>query len=143
MSKNSHKKCNSCLGTGLYDKWDDGEKEPCIDCSGTGRKEKDVTVQEEPNKVSDVETSIEDKVAILADLWMNYRDDEDFTDFVQYNDLGLPLAYAIDNEIVEMTPSSRTFIEETFSMLLDLLEVDPSEGPWETLDDVIAGSYDS
>ena len=28
------------------------------------------------------------KVSILAELWMNYRDDEQLKDFVEYNDLG-------------------------------------------------------
>ena len=36
-----------------------------------------------------------DKAGVLAELWINYRDDEDFTDFIEYNDIGLPLAYFV------------------------------------------------
>ncbi len=40
-------------------------------------------------------TTFENKCAILADLWLNYKDNEELEDFVEYNDLGLPLAYGV------------------------------------------------
>jgi hypothetical protein len=46
-------------------------------------------------------TSYRDKSFILAELWLSYRGDEELQDFLEANDLGLPLAYAIDNDIVE------------------------------------------
>ena len=64
------------------------------------------------------------KISILADLWMNYRDSEGLQDFVEYNDLGLPLAYAIATEIVEVSPRAAVYIEETFSLLLESLEIE-------------------
>lgn len=70
-----------------------------------------------------VETAAENKIAILAELWIDYRHDEEFEDFVDYNDLGLPLAYAIDAGIVTSTPLAVTFVEETFDLLLDALDV--------------------
>jgi hypothetical protein len=69
-------------------------------------------------------TSYTDKCAILAELWLNYRGDEQFTDFVEYNDLGLPLAYAIDNDIVKSTEMAQRFVEETFDLLLASLNVE-------------------
>jgi hypothetical protein len=85
--------------------------------------------------VSNLETSYECKVAILADLWLNYRSDENFSDFVEYNDLGLPLAYAIDNEIVESTDMAANFIKETFSLLLEALDIE-EDTDFETLDEL-------
>lgn len=64
------------------------------------------------------------RVAILADLWMNYRDAEGLEDFIEYNDLGLPLAYAIASEIVTLSPRAAIYIEETFQLLLDSLEIE-------------------
>lgn len=64
------------------------------------------------------------KVSILADLWMNYRDDEGLEDFVEYNDLGLPLAYMIATDIVTLSPRAAIYIEETFSLLLESLEIE-------------------
>lgn len=83
-----------------------------------------------------VETTLENQTAILADLWLNYRQDEDFVDFVEYNDIGLPLAYIIENEIVEPTEQSERFIRETFSLLLAGLELVEDEG-FETLEDLL------
>jgi hypothetical protein len=80
-------------------------------------------------------TSYTDKCSILADLWLNYRSDEEFQDFTEYNDLGLPLAYAIDNDIVKSTEMAQRFIEETFDLLLASLEVDDSG--FETLDELL------
>jgi len=62
------------------------------------------------------------RCAILAELWLNYRNDDNFTDFVAYNDLGLPLAYSIDNNIIESTPRAEEFINEAFDLLLSGLE---------------------
>lgn len=58
------------------------------------------------------------KAEILADLWMDYRDDKEFASFVEYNDLGLPIAYAIANGIVESNPMADNFIDESFRLLL-------------------------
>ena len=63
-------------------------------------------------------TSKQNKTTILADLWLNYRDDEEFQDFVEYNDLGLPLSYAIANGIVETNATVEKFIDESWDLLL-------------------------
>lgn len=63
-------------------------------------------------------TTFDNKVAILSDLWMSYRNDEQFQDFIIYNDLGLPLAYLLDSGIIEVTDKAKLFIEETFDVLL-------------------------
>jgi len=74
------------------------------------------------------ETSFENKVGILSYLWMNYRDHEYWKDFIEYNDLGLPLAYMLENQVVELTAvdedydeegsNGTFFIEETWNMFL-------------------------
>lgn len=80
-------------------------------------------------------TPFSDKASILADLWVNYRNEADFVDFIEYNDLGLPLAYAISNDIVKTTDLATKFIEETFDLLLGALEVEDTG--FETLDDIL------
>lgn len=69
-------------------------------------------------------THYTNKCAILAEVWLNYRSDEEFQDFIEYNDLGLPLAYAIDSDVVKSTEMAQRFIEETFDLLLASLKVD-------------------
>lgn len=70
------------------------------------------------------ETPFNTKTEILADLWMNHRDADIFIDFVEYNDLGLPIAYLAANEVIEVNKVIAGFIEETFTLLLALLEVE-------------------
>jgi hypothetical protein len=69
-------------------------------------------------------TTFENKCLILGDLWMSYRGDEEFKDFMEYNDLGLPIAYAISSGIVQSLPLAEQFINETFEMLLVGLELE-------------------
>lgn len=59
------------------------------------------------------------KCEILAELWLDYKSDKQFADFIEYNDLGLPIAYAIANGIVESKPMAEKFINESFDLLLD------------------------
>ena len=47
--------------------------------------------------MSDTGTAYEAQCDILADLWVEYKSEPEFKDFVEYNDLGLPLAYSIAN----------------------------------------------
>jgi hypothetical protein len=81
-------------------------------------------------------TNYTDKCSILAELWLNYRSDEEFQDFIEYNDLGLPLAYAIDNSIVKSTEMAQRFVEESFDVFLASLNVEDTG--FENLDDLLA-----
>jgi hypothetical protein len=80
------------------------------------------------------------KVSILAELWMNYRDDDQLKDFVEYNDLGLPLAYFIMNELVLPTKQAELYIEETYGLLIASLEADDIE--YESLDELLGSTSD-
>ena len=80
-------------------------------------------------------TTFENKCNILAQLWIDYRDDQQFQSFIAYNDLGLPLAYAVNEGIVENTELSKTFIEEAFELFLGIMEIEDKE--YETLDDIL------
>jgi hypothetical protein len=83
-------------------------------------------------------TSFNNKAIILADLWADYKHEDEFKDFIEYNDLGLPLAYMISNEIVKPTVIAERFVNETFELLLAALEI-PEDTGFETLDDLLAG----
>ncbi len=82
-------------------------------------------------------TEFTNKTKILADLWINYRDDEEFVDFCDYNDLGLPLAYLTDNELATPSELGNKYIDETFNLLLTALEI-PEDTGFESLDDIFA-----
>lgn len=81
-------------------------------------------------------TTFDNKCAILADIFINYKDDEEFADFREYNDLGLPLAYAIDGGIVSKTDKAEIFINETFDLLLAGLSIEEDTG-FESIEDLL------
>jgi hypothetical protein len=81
------------------------------------------------------QTTFSNKCEILADLWMNYRDDEEFQDFVEYNDLGLPLAYLFANRIIEPSPIAEPFIIEAFDLLIAGLGI--QDTGFETLQELL------
>ena len=85
-------------------------------------------------------TSYKNKAAIIADLWLTYRDDEQFANFFKFADLGIPLAYSITNDIVKSTPKAKKLIEEAFDYLLDGFGI--SDLGFESLDDMLGTSDD-
>jgi hypothetical protein len=81
-------------------------------------------------------TNFENKCAILADLWLNYKDNEELEDFIEYNDLGLPLAYLIHTGLVTVTDEGIIYVDETFDLLVSSLGLD-LEGEYETLNELM------
>jgi hypothetical protein len=55
-----------------------------------------------------------------------HRDNEGLQEFIQFNDIGLPLAYSIAEGIVSSTPIAEGLINDTFDMLLHILNVEDS-----------------
>ena len=66
---------------------------------------------------------------------MNYRDDEQLKDFVEYNDLGLPMAYFLMNELVLPTKQSEVYVNETYDLLVASLGAE--DIGFESLDELL------
>jgi hypothetical protein len=77
------------------------------------------------------------RAEILGNLWMSYRNDEEFKDFMEYNDLGLPLAYAISMNIVDTSGMAEKFVNEAWELFLTALGIEDTG--FETLEDVLGG----
>lgn len=67
------------------------------------------------------------KCEILNQLWSDYRYDEDFEDFIEYNDIGLPLASFIDEGLVDTTPRAEIYINESFDLLVAALDIEDKD----------------
>lgn len=80
-------------------------------------------------------TSFDEYCSILAELWINHKDEKEFEDFISYNDLGLPLAFLVDSELVTPTEIAKKYIEETWMILLKSLNIDEDTG-FSSLDDL-------
>ena len=71
---------------------------------------------------------IADKTGLLGQLWIDYRDNEDFSVFMEYNDIGLPLSYVVAEGLVpSLTPVGEDYINETIEMFFKLLEITEQE----------------
>lgn len=80
-------------------------------------------------------TSFETRCEILSDLWTKYRDQGDLEDFISYNDLGLPLAFAVDEELVKANKVGEILINETFDLLMQALGIDDSG--FDSIEDIL------
>ena len=55
---------------------------------------------------------------ILGSLYSNYREDKNFKDFIEFNDLGLPLAYLTSENLCEVSDDGARYITETWQLFL-------------------------
>lgn len=69
-------------------------------------------------------TNFSSKCSILGEIWEDHREDKEFVDFVEYNDLGLPLGYLNSEGLAVPTSDGIRYIEETFDLFLSSLNVE-------------------
>jgi hypothetical protein len=86
-------------------------------------------------------TTFENKTIILSELWLNYRDDEGFTEYIDYNDLALPFAFAISEGLIPPQESMVRFIEDAWDILLETLGVEDED--YSKLDELLEQSFGS
>jgi hypothetical protein len=87
------------------------------------------------------ETPYKVKCEILAEVWMDYRDDENFADLFSYGDLAFPLAYAVSNDIIKSTKEAKKFIVEVFDLMVSSFGLEDTG--FEDLDDIfLAGDME-
>jgi hypothetical protein len=82
-------------------------------------------------------TSFENKCKILGELWLDYRHDSEFVEFVSQNNLGVPLAFMVSENFVTPNIKAIEIIEETFALLLDTIDI--MDSGFETLEDLMVG----
>ena len=75
---------------------------------------------------------------ILAQLYSDYKEDPGFRDFIEFNDLGLPLAYLEKENLCNVTGDGEKYIAETWQLFLASLNLE-DEG-FESLDEVLAAA---
>ncbi len=65
---------------------------------------------------SDWATPFQNRCLILGELWAGSKDEESFASFLQYNDIGLPLAWSVWQRLAEPTEEGKHYINETWEM---------------------------
>ena len=80
-------------------------------------------------------TTFESKALILGQLWINFKTDDEWVDFMVYNDLGLPLAFAFAKGIVNHTPTLEQYINETWDLFIEGLDIE--DIGFESIEDIL------
>lgn len=75
------------------------------------------------------------KAEILVQFTQDNFNDEVYEDFFDYNDLGIPMAIAVMQEMVILTDAGEELLEETWKELCLLFGANPDE-EYENIDDV-------
>lgn len=74
-------------------------------------------------------TPFSSKVDILGNIWFLYKDGvedhQEWQDFFEWGDLGLPLAYLAKYDFATVKPDGKRIIEECWTVLCEMLSVDP------------------
>jgi hypothetical protein len=79
-------------------------------------------------------TGFSNKCAILGELYSNYKHDPKLSDFIEFNDLGLPLAYLTSEGLCELSTDGERYIEETWELFLASMNL--NDTGFDELDDV-------
>jgi hypothetical protein len=69
-------------------------------------------------------TTFDNKALILGQVWMEHKTDDEMADFFEYNDIGIPLAFAYAEGIVNYTLTLDRYVTETFDLLLEALNIE-------------------
>lgn len=80
------------------------------------------------------------KAQIIVEFVEMKAENEEFDDFFSYNDLGIPLAVAVSNDLCELNKRGIDILEETYLLLLTELRVDDVNSEYEDLDEIIEDS---
>ena len=85
-------------------------------------------------------TNFSSQVNILGQLYFEYRDEKTFKSFIEFNDLGLPLAYLTAEGLAIPSEDGKRFIMETFELFMQTVGI-PDTG-FQTLDEVLDASQE-
>jgi len=77
---------------------------------------------------------------ILGTLYANYKEDEDLKDFIDFNDLGLPLAYFTSENLCEVSDDGARYITETWQLFLASMDIE--DAGWDSLDEMFASKIE-
>lgn len=86
-------------------------------------------------------TTFSSKCEILGSLWTFYKDtdNEAWSEFFEWADLGLPLAYHVWQDLATAKPEGKAAIEDTWRVFCEMIDIDP-DAKYATLKDAFEAS---
>jgi hypothetical protein len=87
--------------------------------------------------MNNADTNFLKKVSVLASLYSDYYDNESLYDFIDKNNVGLPLAFCYSESFVEeLSERGIAYIENTYDALIKLFAL-PDDDSYMDIDDVL------
>lgn len=80
-------------------------------------------------------TQLANRRAILADMWREELDNESLQELFEYGDIGFPLAYVIQEDIVPQTLVAQKYIDDLWEKTLLYLGIEDT-GEYESFDEM-------
>jgi hypothetical protein len=77
------------------------------------------------------------KAEILVQFTQDYFNSGEYEEFFDYNDLGIPMAISVMQDLVILTDAGEQLLDETWKELCEIFGADPN-GEYESIDDVTA-----
>lgn len=75
-----------------------------------------------------MQLTLGEKANILGGFWITYKNDKDFSLFIEYNDIGLPISYYFSEGLINaLTEQGEKYIHDTFSMFINAMEITNEE----------------
>lgn len=78
--------------------------------------------------------TVDMKANVLAKFLEEYRYDDEMSDFIAVNDLGLPLAVVLMNGLATATADGLQVLEQTWLAFCEMYGVDPEGDYWDMAD---------
>ena len=63
-------------------------------------------------------TDFSNQANILGEFYINYREDSDLKDFLEFNDIGLPLSYLASEGLCDISEDGKKYVAESWEMFL-------------------------
>lgn len=82
-------------------------------------------------------TDFDTRLEILTEFYTTYKDEPEWLEFTQANDIGLPLAFAVNAGIVPNSRQAIHHINDTFTSLLIETTGTPTDKGYNSLDELI------
>ena len=81
-------------------------------------------------------TDFKSQCSILGQLFYQYKDDKGFKDFIEYNDIGLPIAYFASEGLTTPNEDGMRYVQETWELFIESLEIEDTG--FDSLDQILA-----
>jgi len=79
-------------------------------------------------------TDFSKKCEILGMFYFRFRDTQDLSEFIEFNDVGLPLAYLTAEGLCEISDDGKKYVAETWELFLASFGV--QDTGFDNLDDI-------